>query len=266
MTAIGNFKLLQLSDPHLLAEAGKTMLGIDTSLSLHNCLQHAIDNHGPFDLILLTGDLAQEPCAASYHRLRQLLENLGTPCLCLPGNHDALDIMHAELQGDTISCDQQHDLGNWRLIALNSQKPGSPVGRLLESELSMLEDLLTKYPDQPTVVTMHHPCVDCGTVWLDPMKIENGDRLLEMLERFPQVKLLLCGHIHQQFSKQLQHATLLAAPSTCFQFTPGALEFSLDKRAPGYRIVDLFADGHWDSQCERLAEGVFNLDFSAHGY
>lgn len=259
-------KLLQISDPHLLAEPGRTMLGVDTSQSLQCCLEHAIAHHGPFDLILLSGDLAQDPSPATYRRLNQLLQTLATPCLCLPGNHDALEVMRAELHGDNINCDQQRDLGNWRLIALNSQKPNSPVGRLAESEFMLLERQLTEQANRPTVVIMHHPCVDCGTPWLDPMKIENSDRLLATLKRFPQVKLLLCGHIHQEFAAPLQHATLLTAPSTCFQFTPGALEFSLDTLAPGYRIVELFEDGGWQSQCERIAEGLFSLDLSAHGY
>lgn len=255
-------KILHLTDCHLLAEAGRTMLGIDTFASFQSTLNHANQHHGPFDLLLLTGDLAQDPCAASYRRLKRSLDNLATPYLCLPGNHDAVDIMRAELAG----CDDAYRLDHWRIISLNSQKADSPVGRLAESELTRLESLLRTEAEKPALLAMHHPCLSCGTPWLDPMQIENGEQLIRLLQGFPQVKLLLCGHIHQEFNQKLDHAMLLATPSTCFQFTPGALEFSLDNSTPGYRIVELFDNGDWRSQCERLEEGSFNLDFSAHGY
>ena len=36
---------------------------------------------------------------------------------------------------------------------------------------------------------------------------------------------------------------LLATPSTCAQFLPHAEDFALDRRPPGYRTLELRADG-----------------------
>lgn len=259
-------KVLQLTDLHMLEFAGKTLLGVDTDHTFRLSIQHAYANHGPFDLMLLTGDLAQDPCSASYQRLKQHLQAYQTPCLCLPGNHDDFDVMQRFLQGDRLSCDSHKLLGNWAIIALNSQKVHSPVGLLANNELLMLEKMLSAYPNRPTLIAMHHPCVASGSPWLDTMQIENSAELIGLIERFKQVKIIACGHIHQEFSCQLGDVAVLATPSTCFQFTPNADDFSLDTNSPGYRVLELFADDQWRSHCHRIPEGLPTLDRTAHNY
>lgn len=263
---MNSVRILQLTDLHLLEHPGQTLLGVDTDHTFQRCLEHAHSQYGPFDLMLLTGDLAQAPCAASYQRLKQLLQLYKTPCLCLPGNHDDAELMRTWLYDDWINCAFQRLLGHWSLIALNSQKAHSPVGLLADSELLQLERTLSAYPNQPTLIAMHHPCVATGSSWLDTMQIENSEQLLNLISRHPQVKILNCGHIHQQFSYQIGDVALLAAPSTCFQFTPDSDEFSLDTASPGYRLLELFDDGQWRSSCHRIPEGLPTLDRNAHNY
>lgn len=260
------FRVLQLTDLHILEHPGQTLLGIDTDYSFRRTLQHAHERHGRFDLILLTGDLAQDPCPASYQRIHQEIQRYQTPCLCLPGNHDDSELMEQIFTGDWLSCQPQRLLGNWSIIALNSQMPNSPVGFLAESELAMLERNLSAQPNKPTLLAMHHPCVASGSPWMDTMQIENSDALLTIINRFPQIKIVACGHIHQELSCPVAHATLVATPSTCFQFTPKSLDFDLDGLPPGYRTFELLADGQWRSQCAYLPESMPTLDRTAHGY
>jgi len=260
------YRVLQLTDLHILQHSDDTLLGIDTGYSFRRTLQYAHQQHGRFDLILLTGDLAQAPCSASYRRIRQEIENYQTPCLCLPGNHDDSELMAQLLSGDWLSCGPQRFLGNWSIIALNSQKPNSPVGLLAERELVILEKMLSTDPKRPTLLAMHHPCVASGSPWMDTMQIENSAALLAIIERFEQIKVVVCGHIHQELSSRIKHATLLATPSTCFQFTPRSFDFDLDGLPPGYRTFELLADGQWHSQCAYLSETMPTLDRTAHGY
>jgi Icc protein len=260
------FNVLQLTDLHILEHRGQTMLGIDTDYSFRRTLQTAHDQHGPFDLILLTGDLAQDPCLFSYQYIHQQILPYRTPCLCLPGNHDDIDLMRRSLTGNGVACESQRLLGNWSIIALSSQKSASPAGLLADSELLKLEKNLAAYPDKPTMIAMHHPCVASGSPWLDTMQIENSEELIAIIGCFPQVKFIVCGHIHQELSCQLGNVTLLATPSTCFQFTPKSNDFDLDSLSPGYRTLQLFADGQWRSQCHYIPESLPTLDRTAHGY
>ena len=45
----------------------------------------------------------------------------------------------------------------------------------------------------------------------------------------------------------------MSTPSTCMQFKPGSKDFALDDLAPGYRRIELFADGRIDTEVLRLA-------------
>ncbi|MFU8817118.1 MAG: metallophosphoesterase, partial [Pseudomonadales bacterium] len=80
---------MQITDTHLLPEAGATLIGVDTADSLQAVLQQALAEHTP-DAILATGDLVHDdPTGAGYQRFRRLVGGLyGGPILHLPGNHD----------------------------------------------------------------------------------------------------------------------------------------------------------------------------------
>ena len=47
------------------------------------------------------------------------------------------------------------------------------------------------------------------------------------------------GHIHQELSSDVGGVPLFASPSTMAQIRPGAQEYRLDSRRPGYRVVEL---------------------------
>ena len=53
---------------------------------------------------------------------------------------------------------------------------------------------------------------------------------------------------------------------TCFQFVPGSTEFSVNDTAPGYRLIELYADGRVESGVIRLAESLFGLQTDLHEY
>ena len=259
-------RVLQITDLHLLPHAGDTMLGIDTEHYFQLTLKHAHSVHGDFDLILLTGDLAQDPCPVSYQRLCQHLIGYDTPCLCLPGNHDDSNLMLKYLNTGLVNCDKHLIAGNWQIISLNSQKPNSPVGALSSGEFQFLEQTLQLHPDLPALIAVHHHCIASGSIWLDAMQIQNSDDFLRLIAAFPQVKAVTCGHLHQEYVAQVKHIAIYATPACCFQFTPNSNEFSIDEASPGYRIFNLFDDGSLQSECHRLPIKLDNLKRNAHEY
>jgi Icc protein len=258
-------KILQLTDLHILPQAGDKMLGIDTEEYFQKTLAHAHAKHGQFDLILLTGDLGQDPTADSYRRICRHLQTYQTPCLCLPGNHDDLELMEAELHSDFVSCRKHLLLQNWQIIAINSQKRGSPVGLVSQEELAFLAQTLRTHK-MPALVAIHHHCVLSQSSWMDTMRIENGEELLALAESFPQVKAITCGHLHQELQTTHKHIALFATPASCFQFKPLATEFALDMLPPGYRIFELFDEGELQSSCYRLPISMHDLQTNVHGY
>lgn len=242
------------------------MLGVDTEYYFHKVIEHAFAANPQIDLILVTGDLAQEPCLGSYRRIAEKLLSFETPCIFLPGNHDDFALMQSALNVGLLNCNKQAFLGDWQIIALNSQIPGKPGGRLETRELQFLEDCLQTYPERNALVAVHHHCQRIGSPWLDIMMIENSEELLTLLRGFPKAKAVICGHIHQVMDKQVDAIRVFSAPSTCFQFEPKSFDFSVVDTAPGYRIINLYQDGGLETGVYRLPETLSDLQPKAGPY
>ncbi|WP_432740675.1 3',5'-cyclic-AMP phosphodiesterase [Methylobacter sp. G7] len=258
--------ILQLSDLHILAAPEDKLLGINTEHYFHACLDQAFAEKRHFDLILLTGDLAQDPCAASYRRILNSLEVYETPCICLPGNHDDYELMQQVFNADSINCRKQVFLDNWQLISLNSQIPGEPGGHLSNEELAFLENCLTENPSRHALIAVHHHCLETKSPWMDTMIIDNSRELWAIVDEYPQVKAITTGHIHQILDIKTASLRVLGVPSTCFQFVPGSTEFAVNDTAPGYRLIELYADGRVESGVMRLAEPLAGLQTNLHEY
>ena len=261
------FRILQLSDCHLLERAGQTMMGVDTELSLREVLRHLLSHPlWPPELILLTGDLVQDPFEDSYRRLRHIMDNLAVPWVCLPGNHYSPALMDAILCRHENHCARHILFPPWQLVCLNSHKENSHQGHLLRKELDFLAQSLTAGDGRPALIALHHPPVPVGSAWMDTMRLDNGEELLTLLSNFSQVKAVIFGHVHQTFSTHYQSIPLWSVPSTCFQFKPHSETFALDSLPPGWRWLELHPDGKIETWVERLENPPAGLDFHSEGY
>jgi len=65
--------VLQITDLHIQPGLDDTFLGINTEYYFNAILDLAFTKVKPIDLILVTGDLAQDPCSASYLRILKLM-------------------------------------------------------------------------------------------------------------------------------------------------------------------------------------------------
>ena len=258
--------ILQITDMHILHTSGETLVGIDTEHYFHAVLELAFSSHAEFDLVLVTGDLAQTPSQHSYQRILNRLQAYKTPCVCLPGNHDNFELMQQILATDTVSCRRQTLIKNWQFICLNSQIVGSAKGRLAHNELVLLEQYLSDYAHYHTVVAVHHHCLATHSTWMDTMTIENHQAFIEIINQSPQVKLITTGHIHQCMDMNIGTVRVLGTPSTCFQFTPKSEKFGMDNSAPGYRVIYLYEDGRVESEITRLSESLSGLQNNTKGY
>lgn len=261
-----SFTLLHLTDPHLMSHADNTLLGVNTAAYFLKILDKALAEQQPVDLIILTGDLAQEPSSESYQFLLDKLSPLKIPCLCIPGNHDDFALMQKILCTELINCHKQIILGNWQIIALNSQIPDSPAGRLADIELAFLQQSLAAYPNHYALIAVHHHSLPTHSAWMDTMMIANHDAFLETINQNPQVKLVVNGHIHQEMDRAAGSARVLATPSTCFQFAPYSQTFKVDNTAPAYRIIKLFSEGSVNTLVHRLPERPKGLLTGNQGY
>lgn len=259
------FRVLQLTDPHLMADASGELLGVNTRASLDAVIAEALNTHGQPDLILATGDLAQDGSEAAYRAFGDRLQVFHGGSAWVAGNHDENGALR-KVAGEYRADRRQILEGGWQCLLLDSSVPGRVFGELAQSELEFLESALTQHPDVPTLVSLHHHPVDVGCDWMESIGLRNRDAFWRIIERFPQVKIVLWGHIHQEQQLERKGVRLLATPSTCIQFTAGSSDFSVEPRAPGYRWFELDASGAFTTKVGRAEEFEFELDRNSSGY
>lgn len=263
-------RLVQITDPHLFSDPDAQLLGVNTAHSLEAVLHTLNATSYPADLILATGDISQDYTDKSYYNFIQAIKLLSLPCHYLPGNHDDLRMMDLHMQGDHVHGHKCIFIGNWQILMLDSTIKGSPGGMMPESECRFVEKAIEMAPDRHVLLAMHHNPILVGCRWLDNHWMKNGDEFLAQVSRYPQVKGLLWGHVHQTieetYSGPFTNIKLMATPSTCIQFKPKSDYFALDALQPGYRLLDLKADGSILTNVYRVPGEHFSPDKDAGGY
>lgn len=257
--------LVQLSDSHLFAEADGTLLGMNTRDSLRQVIERVQAEQPHIDLVIASGDLSQDGSLESYQGFAQMTACLDAPARWFAGNHDELPGMEAAAAG-TDWLQPVTDIGNWRVTVLNSAVPGSVPGFLADDQLQLLAQALSEAPERHHLVCLHHHPVSIDCKWMEPIGLRNPHALFELLDRFPQTRALLWGHIHQEIDRPQGSLRLLASPSTCIQFKPLSEDFALDELAPGYRWLRLLPNGQIETGVSRVPGFVFTADFGGTGY
>lgn len=265
MTQASPLCVAQVTDIHLFANPSQELLGLPTAQSFQVVLEQLQQLSPEPDLLLLTGDLSQDGKPESYQYLQDHLKPLGIPTYWLPGNHDNPAVMEQVLNQTPISSQKSFSAGGWQFLLLNSSVSGCVHGQLSLESLEWLELQLQQTRERPTLVSLHHPPLLVNSDWLDRSTLKNSQELLTVIDRHPQVRLVVCGHIHQELERSRHDVHYLGCPSTCFQFMPQTDKFCLDKTDPGFRLIYLYPDGSFQTQVERVAY-THPLDTASAGY
>lgn len=259
-------RLIQITDCHLGPQQSETLLGLNTDQSLEDVLLLIQQAEPRFDHLVCTGDVASAGHIDCYRRFAQTIRNhFSQPISWLAGNHDSADIMESVqeslgIQGRLV------ELGEWLLVLLDSSVPGQVYGQLAASELDFLEHVLDSHPDKHIIVSLHHQVVPVGSEWIDQYVVRNSDALFTLVDEYPQVKLIVWGHVHQDFEMQRKGVTMVATPSTCVQFKPQCDDFTVDTQMPGYRWFELNDDGSFATGIARVTNKQYVIDYKSAGY
>jgi Icc protein len=259
--------VVQVTDTHLKAQAGGTLLDLDTDYSLRHVIELVGANRSGIDLVLGTGDISDQGSAEAYVRANGYFQQLGAPIMWLAGNHDCADTM-ASVLGTNGQLASVAESDHWQLVLLNSQIPGEVDGRLGSNQLQHLEQSLAAAQQKGlhSLVCLHHQPLAMGSAWIDEQMIEDADAFLQIIDRFSSVRGVLWGHVHQQLDTQRNAVKFMSTPSSCIQFAPGSEKFKVDSTAPGYRWLELYPDGSIETGVERVEGVKFEVDLESDGY
>lgn len=230
------FLIAQISDLHLKAGGRLTYGVVDTLAALRRAVAHINASKQRPDVVVISGDLVDFGRADEYAVLRPELERLHMPFYLVPGNHDDRENLlaafadHAWLPlsaaGPLDWVVEEHPV---RLIGLDTTVPGEHGGRLDYVQLDWLNTQLSRRPDVPTVLVLHHPPFITGIGHMDLAPFGNAAALEEVISRHPQVERLLCGHLHRPMQRRFGGSVACVCPGTSHQIV-----LDLDEAAPAH--------------------------------
>lgn len=242
-------RIAQLSDPHLMPGAAPLYGTVDTEAGFTTALARAV-GLAP-DLLLLSGDLANQGDGPTYRRLCRALEATRLPYAVMPGNHDHRAALRAAFpaqawEGESLCC-QRLEIeggGGGRLLLLDSTVPGEEWGEIGEAQLTWLA---AACPDaRPTLLFLHHPPFAIGITGMDAIRCRSSKRLANWLAGQKHVEAVLCGHVHRFVATTFAGRPASTAPSSGHQIAlqdgplaytqePGG--FLLHDWEPGVRLT-----------------------------
>jgi Icc protein len=246
MAILPSSMLVQLSDIHFSGDKLLKLKNILPAKGLQQVLHHIENTIPGFKIFILTGDLVATPEPVLYQDLAAIFTALPYPVVAIPGNHDSLNMMEKYFFGQNITSKFFLSVENWLAIFLNSTHKGKVehAGRIIQSDLDLLENTLAQHPNQNALIFLHHPPISFGAAWFRTILLENSEEFNAVLERFEQVKAILFGHAHTEYRLLRKKKLYLACPSTWAQ-----IDHSEDNKVkfastpPAYNSYQLCPDG-----------------------
>ena len=260
--------IAQISDTHLTVKGTNAYGVAPVAENLVSCIEH-INRLIPMpDLVLVTGDITYSGRLEEAELALELLNILNCPFYVIPGNHDSRDNLWSVFGGAACPSSFQGFLNYVideypiRLIALDSIVPGEPGGEVCSTRLNWLDSRLSEDHEKPTVIFMHHPPVKFGVLETDSDGFVGTQKLGEVIEKYRNIKSIVCGHIHLQAHVAWRGTVVATAPSLGLRLS---LDLTLEKPsqfyldAPGYLLHYWHPDGNLVSHSVsiRNAEGPF---------
>lgn len=173
------------------------------------------------DLLLATGDLTDQGDEHSYTRLRDVLAAYPWPVLPCVGNHDVREAFVQVFPGfaDRSGFIQYDRLfADFRLIVIDTLEEGRHGGAFCEVRASWLKARVAEHQHLPTYIVMHHPPFDSGIDWMTTDPAEPWvRRFADAIADAPQLRGLLCGHLHRAMALQWRGLTATVCGSTAPQ-------------------------------------------------
>lgn len=239
-------KVLWLTDPHLVEADAVSQEPSEAWQRFGRCLDEIQREHMDAELLVLTGDLVHLNNPGAYALLREELERLPMPYRLLVGNHDDRAALHGAfpdipMVGGFVQ--GSDDIGETRLIYLDTQASEGHHGELCSFRLDWLAAQLEEASRRPLLLFLHHPPMEIGVPALDRLRLLESEGLSDLLQFRRAPTHLFCGHVHRNVSGRWSghpFATLKST-NTQFAFDMQASRLIRCDEDPGYGVL-LFDD------------------------
>ncbi|ASN87098.1 MULTISPECIES: phosphodiesterase [Pectobacterium] len=216
--------LAQISDLHFRSEGRKLYEFIDINGENAKVINQLNALSERPDAVVVSGDIVNCGSPQEYQVAQRVLQMLDYPMYVIPGNHDdkqhflnAMRPLCPQLGDDPENIRYAVDDFPMRLLFIDTSLAGQAKGWLTPSTLGWLEQQLQDHSTRETAIFMHHPPLPLGSAHMDRIACENGHELLTLIERFPQLTRIFCGHTHRLIMTQHRQAIIATVPGTVHQ-------------------------------------------------
>lgn len=226
-------KIIQFTDTHLMKN-DVSILNINTNLAFKNVINLAREDLNDADAIFLTGDLSNDETIESYELIAEEFRHFKKKIFWIPGNHDSIKNMHAVFDQETHFTKTDIFSTPFRdFIFFNTKIDKKNSGFFYENDLSFLKKCLNQKNNKPIALIMHHHPFHVKTPLIDQYAIENTEDFLKIIDR-SKIDLIICGHVHNDYSLRYDNIAIETCPATCFQFKKGAKKLNIEHNI-GYK-------------------------------
>ncbi|MGA9650003.1 metallophosphoesterase family protein [Pedobacter sp.] len=264
-------RIAHLTDVHLKDELG-------APAKFAKCLHHLQEQNPKVDLVLNGGDVVfdmNKENISTIDKQWQLLNNTMKNECSLPvryclGNHDIWWNENSKADtfyGKKYSMDKLNLVkpyysfiqNGWKFIVLDSVHLDIDhtwyIGKLGYEQFNWLEsELKTTNPEMPVLVMSHIPILTALLMIEDDIvnkwTMLGGDmhtdtsKIISLFYKHPNVKLCLSGHLHMKDKVVYNGVTYLCNGAVSGAWWNG----NRRETAPGYGLIDLFADGSFEEK------------------
>ncbi|MDC9597531.1 metallophosphoesterase family protein [Xenorhabdus anantnagensis] len=238
-------KIIHLTDIHLTRNRGQKMFDVNPYENFDFVCDEIcrIKTLTEIELIIVSGDIANDGDVEAYGYFLQKMESLKTPYIAILGNHDLknnFDIVLAEKQNQYILNSREYKNKSWHFISVDTVVEGEDFGLISEANLAELERKMIKNSNVNIAIFMHHHAIPVGTPIVDSCMLNNGKELLALCEKY-KVKFIGSGHAHTARIWHHNTMTTCVAPAVVFQWLPGIDTVKISKGF-GFNIIDFSSD------------------------
>lgn len=249
------FKVIQITDTHLFKNNASKIFGLSSNNNFEFIVNEIKNSElHDTDVIFLTGDLSQDETIESYTYMLDNIRDFKKPTYWIPGNHDAPKMMSNIFKSSEFFIPEARlSTHFWDFIFVDSKIDGRESGYISTSELKRLSSELakTKNKNKNIAIVMHHHPASVNTPLVDDYILENRDEFWDVLKDFS-VNLIICGHVHNDYTFRFNDVTIETAPATCLQWKKGTTDFVFESKA-GFKVYYF-----WDNSYEAKAK-VFDI-------
>ncbi|MDN3588178.1 metallophosphoesterase [Pedobacter aquatilis] len=264
-------RIAHITDVHL-----KNDLGAPAKFA--KCLHHIQKQSPKVDFILNGGDVVFDmnkeqltDIDAQWKLQHNIMKNeCSLPVYYALGNHDIWwneDSKGDVFYGKKYAMNQlqlnkpyySFTKNGWKFIVLDSTHLDIDntwyIGKLGDSQFAWLEEeLKSTKPNTPVLVMSHIPILTALLMIEDDIvnkwTMLGGDmhtdtsKIISLFYKYPNVKLALSGHLHMRDKVVYNNVTYLCNGAVSGAWWNG----NRRETAPGYGVIDLYADGTFDEQ------------------